>query len=667
MLADVGYLVLVLSLMTAVYSLIGTVLGLRSGNKRLMESARGGILANAFSVTIASLILIYFLLTSDFSIKYVFDYTSRGLPAFYKFAAFWAGNAGSMLLWQWILAVFTAMVSHSRKHELDPSLPWVRVILLINQVFFALMLISIANPFLRTGTGPAPLEGNGLNPLLQNPGMVFHPVTLYLGYVGFAIPFAFAMAALITKRADDEWIRVTRRWSVVAWLFLTLGNLYGGQWAYVELGWGGYWGWDPVENASFIPWLTATAFIHSIMIQERKNMLKTWNMALIIITYLLTLFGTFLVRSGVLTSVHAFGDSKLGAFFLSFIGLMLTASLSLLIDRIQLLKEGREFESFVSRESSFLLNNLLLVGSAAAVFWGTVFPLVSEAIRGVKVTVGAPFFNQTNAPILLAMLFVMGVCPLIAWQRSSVRNLRENFLWPALFALAAGVALWVSLRGSHPYAIIGETVASFVLFATLSEFVRGTLVRRRMTGESLPVAFWRLTTRSRRRYGGYLVHLGIVLMAVGIIASNAYKQEIQKTVKVGERLSVGGYTATFYGLREEILGENDIVFAELPVEKDGKPRGIVRAEKVFYERWDQPSTEVGILGSLQEDFYVILAAWEDGGAKATFKVIVNPLVSWIWLGGYILVFGTVFAVWPGRGSQLGPKYVRSVASHEAAV
>ncbi|KKM11283.1 cytochrome C biogenesis protein [Clostridiales bacterium PH28_bin88] len=664
--ADIGYLAIILSLAISIYSLAGFVVGLKTGNERIMRSAKGGVLAIAFLVTVASLILIYFLVTSDFSIKYVYEYTSKGLPTFYKFSAFWAGNAGSMLLWMWILGIYAAVVAFSRRNENDPSIPYVNIILLINSLFFLLMLTFIANPFARTGLGYVPAEGRGLNPLLQNPGMVFHPVTLYLGYVGFAIPYAFAMAALIIKKADDSWIRVTRRWSVVAWMFLTLGNLYGGQWAYVELGWGGYWGWDPVENASFIPWLTGTAFIHSVMIQERKEMLKAWNISLIIITYLLTLFGTYLVRSGVLVSVHAFGDTQLGYYFFTFIIIMMVASLYLMIDRINLLKEGREFESYISRESSFLLNNLLLVGSAFAVFWGTIFPLVSEAVRGVKVTVSVPFFNQVNAPILLGMLLVMGVCPLIAWQKSSLKNLRDNFLWSMVLAVVTGVAMYLLLPVKRFAPILGETVSLFVLFTIIQEFVRGTRVRRKMTGEGYGTAFWRLVTRNRRRYGGYIVHLGIVLMAIGIIASHAYKQEITRTVTAGEKITLGKYTTTFNGLMQREEGENVIVYADMPVSKDGKNIGAVMPEKVFYELWDQPSTEVGILGSLTEDFYVILSTWDKNGTEATFKVIINPMVAWVWIGGYILVIGTVFAVWPGRGSQLGPKYTRSVERHARA-
>ena len=659
--ADVGFIAILIAFLLSLYGILAFVVGLKSENDRLMESAKGAVLAIAFLTSVASVVLIYLLVKSDFSVEYVYKYTSADLPLFYKVSAFWAGNAGSLLLWAVVLAIYSAIVAYSKKYYQDSSLPYVNIIMLINSAFFLGMLSFVSNPFAGYPVNPA--EGAGLNPLLQNPGMVFHPVTLYLGYVGLAVPFAFAMAALISNRADDNWIKVTRRWSVIAWMFLTLGNLYGAQWAYVELGWGGYWGWDPVENASFIPWLTATAFIHSIMIQERKDMLKIWNMVLIIITYVLTIFGTFLVRSGVLTSVHAFGDSNLGRYFLIFMIAMLAGSLYLLVDRAHLLKEGSEFESYLSRESSFLLNNLLLVGAAFAVFWGTIFPLVSEAVRGVKVTVSIPFFDQVVGPILLAMLFIMGICPLIAWQRSSLKKLRDNFLIPIILSLVFAAAAWFLQPFPKIYSVIAMTVAFFVFLTLVREVWRGTQVRHKMTEEPYHLAFWRLINKNRRRYGGYLVHFGIVLMAFGIIASNGYQQQVDKTVNVGDQIQIADYTITFQGLRQEAEGTNDVVFAEMPVEKNGKHIGDIRPEKIFYKTWEQPSTEVGILGSYKEDLYVILSTWEQNGAVATFKVLVNPLVSWIWVGGYLLVLGTIFAVWPGKGSELGPKYTQGDERH----
>lgn len=658
---QIGYLSIILAFVISVYALLAYIFAIKTENKRLMESAKGGVLAICILGTAASLALIYLLVTSDFSVEYVAHYTSRNLPVFYKFSAFWAGNAGSLLLWAWILAIYTAIVAYSKKHRDMESIPYVVSILLTNVIFFFGMLAFVSNPF-KTLPAP-PADGYGLNPLLQNPGMVFHPVTLYLGYVGFAVPFAYAMAALITKNADDRWIKVTRRWTVIAWMFLTLGNLYGAQWAYVELGWGGYWGWDPVENASFIPWLTGSAFLHSVMIQERKDMLKIWNMALIIITYILTLFGTFLVRSGILTSVHAFGNSSLGTYFLAFMGIMLLASVYLLIDRINLLKAGNEFQSFISKESSFLVNNLLLVVAAFAVLWGTTFPLISEAVRGVKVTVSIPYFNKVAGPLLLAMVFVMGVCPLIAWQKSSLKNLRDNFLIPIILGAAFGVLTHFLYPQPKVWASVAFGVTFFVLVTIVVEFFRGAAVRRRMTGEGYLTALGRLVVRNRRRYGGYIVHLGLIFITFGVIGSNAYMLETKQTLSYGEQITIGDYTLTYQGLAQKAEGPNAVVYAQMPVTKNGQALGNITPEKIFYENWDQPSTEVAILGSLKEDLYVQLAAWENSGAQATFEVHVNPLVSLIWIGGYILVFGTIFAVWPGRGSQLGPKYGRGVSRY----
>jgi cytochrome c-type biogenesis protein CcmF len=654
-LADVAYLALVLAFLLSIYAAAGFVIGTRTNNYRLLESARGGVLAVAFLTTIASLLLFYFLLTGNFAVKYVYGYTSTYLPVFYKFAAFWAGHDGSLLFWAWLLTIFTAIVAYSRDIKEDAGLPWVNVVMLVNSIFFLLLLITNSNPF--ATFDHVPIEGRGLNPMLQNPGMLFHPVTIFLGYVGFAVPFAFAMAALIIRKVDADWIKATRRWSVVAWLFLTLGNLYGAQWAYVELGWGGYWAWDPVENASFMPWLTGTAFIHSIMIQERKDMLKAWNFSLIIVTYLLTLFGTFLVRSGVVISVHDFAASKAGDLFLIFIAIMLAWALFLMIDRAHLLKDKQEFQSILSKESSFLFNNLLLVGSAFAVFWGTIFPIVSEAIRGIRVSVGAPFFNQVNGPIYLALLVLMGVCPLIAWQRSSLKNLYDNFLWPMVLALGTGILLFVVLPDKQLVPILGFVITAFVLATIFVEFYRGVKVRSKLTGDSYALSLGRLMLRNRRRYGGYIVHLGVVLLAIGIIGSSFYKQELAKTVAIGEEIRLGPYTMTYNGLQNRSHGPSAVaVYATMQVYRDGQHVGEVRPEKIFFKNWEHPSTEVSILGNLREDFYVILSRWEDYGQEATFKVYINPLILWMWIGGYLLVLGTLFAVWPGRGTDLGPRY-----------
>lgn len=604
-------------------------------------------------VSMAMLSLFYLLATSQFQYEYVTDYTSSELPVIYKLTALWAGNSGSLLLWTFFLVLYTAMIAFSRKMRGNPMVPYISAILLGNIVFFFLILGFVAKPFVLLDQ--VPMEGHGLNPMLQNPGMIIHPVTLYLGYVGLAIPFAFAMAALILKNVDDFWIKMTRRWTIIAWLFLSLGNIFGGQWAYVELGWGGYWAWDPVENASFMPWLTATAFLHSVMIQERKNMLKIWNISLIITSYALTLFGTFLVRSGVLTSVHAFANSNLGLYFLIFMGVAVIGALYVLMSRYNLLKRSAgEFNSYVSKESSFLINNLLLVGSAFAVFWGTVFPLVSEAINGTKVTVGIPFFNTVQAPILLSLMFLMAVCPLLAWQRSSFKNLKKNFLIPAILSVLA-MALMVVLGIQKAWAVIGYGVIVLLLITHYLEFYRGVKARRKMKKEKVYLALYHLMIKNRRRYGGYIVHLGIACIALGIIGSQNYEVETMKTVNLGESIEVRDYRLNYERLDQKREGINDIVYAELTVFKNGKRIGTIQPEKVFYGNWDQPSSEVGLISTLKEDLYVVLSDWEEDG-KATFIVRINPMIAWLWIGSFLLVIGSVFAVWNGKYNNVTPRY-----------
>lgn len=648
-----GNTAIFLGLMLSVYSMTVMILGIVRQNQRMVDSGKGGVLAVFILAALTMLIMFYLLGTSQFQYQFVNDYTSSDLPLVYKLSALWAGNAGSLMLWLFFLTMYTLMVVYSRKMQHNPMVPYVASIMLANTVFFFFILAFVAKPFVLLDH--VPMDGRGLNPLLQNPGMMIHPVTTYLGYVGLAIPFAFAMAALILKNMDDFWIRMTRRWTIIAWLFLTLGNLFGGQWAYMELGWGGYWAWDPVENASFMPWLTATAFLHSVMIQERKNMLKIWNISLIIVSYALTLFGTFLVRSGVLTSVHAFANSSLGTWFLMFLAFAVFFSLYVLMNRYHMLKQDTgQFESLISKESSFLINNLLLVGSAFAVLWGTVFPLVSEAVRGTKVTVGLPFFNTVQAPILISLMFVLAVCPLIAWQRSTAKNLMKNFLIPALLSLAVcGILLILGMRKT--YAIISYGVVCFMLITHFIEFYRGVKARRKMTGEGRLKALYNLMTRNRRRYGGYIVHFGIALIALGIIGSQNFDQQTMKTVQMGKSFEIGSYTLTYENLGETKEGNNTVIYAELSVLRSGKPIGLVRPEKIFYGNWEESSTEVGLLSSLKEDLYVVLSAWEQDG-RATFIAKVNPMVNWIWFGGIVIMMGTLFALWSGKYGNITPKY-----------
>lgn len=655
MIAAFGRSALLIATGTTAYVIVAFLLGRRPGQKRFLRSARAGVMAVVVLVTLASLALLYALVVSDFSIAYVAEVTGRALPIIYKVSALWAHNAGSMLLWAWVLAL-GMLILFLKDPDHDPKtadlMPLVGGITSAVLLFFLLMLDFVTQPFVTMSNIPP--DGAGLNPLLQNAGMVIHPTTTYLGYAGFTIPFAYAIAALIVRRADDAWMRVTRRWTLLAWVFLSVGMIFGAQWAYVELGWGGYWAWDPVENASLMPWLTATAFFHSVMVQERKGMLKVWNVVLIVMTFILTLFGTFLSRSGVLASVHAFNDTKLGAYFTAFMGLMLAFSLYLIIDRRHLLKEEHFFEAVLSKESSFLANNLLLVGSAFTVLWGTAFPLLSEAVTGQKVTVGPPYFNQVNVPIGLALVLLIGVCPLIAWRKASPANLRRNFLLPfALSVLTAGALLAGGVR--QPWGLLAFAICAFVIYTIGLEIARGVGARRRLAGEGVLVALGRLLTRNRRRYGGYLVHIAVVLMVIGFTGSSIYQKVVEQPVVPGDRITIGRYVLTYMGLGSTTDEQKEVVFANIGVKDRGRDLGVLRPSKEFHVGFENPTTEVAIKGGLDEDLFVILGGWEEGGIPAVLKILVNPLVAWIWLGEYLLVIGTVFAIWPAA------RRVRTVA------
>jgi cytochrome c-type biogenesis protein CcmF len=481
--------------------------------------------------------------------------------------------------------------------------------------------------------------------MLENPGMIIHPPILLAGYIGFTIPFAFAIAALLSRRLSDEWLVAIRRWTLMAWLLLGVGNLIGAWWAYVELGWGGYWAWDPVENAGLMPWLVATAFLHSIMMQRRRGMLKVWNMILIILTFSLAIFGTFLTRSGIISSVHTFAESALGPFFLVFIGVTLFGSLSLLYYRSKELKGEAEMESLVSRESTFLLNNLLLVAAAFAIFLGTIFPVISEAVRGVKISVGAPFFNQVNGPIFLAIILLAGVCTLIGWRRVSTKNLVRNFLWPLIATLILGIALFV-LGIREWYTLVAFFVCSFVLFTIFSEWFRGARARHRIRAENYLKSFFSLLGGNRPRYGGYIVHIAIVLMAIGIVGSSIYNVEKEVTLKPGESMTIKNYTLTYEGIDHFQTQSKEVVSTSLSVYNHGEFVGKLIPEKYFHRSYEQV-TEVAIRSTLLEDLYVILIGWDEDGTTA-FKVLVNPLVNWIWIGGIVFIVGGLIAFWPDR-------------------
>ena len=638
--ATIGYLALILALIASIYSAIAFIPGRR--HPALAHSARSSLLAACGLVSISVAVLTYALLTHNFQIEYVYSYTSRDLSLAYLLSALWAGNDGSLLLWVWLLSLFAVVVVLQKRDIGRELVPYASSIIMVTQTFFLILLLSVANPFQQLPLIPA--DGRGLNPLLENPGMILHPPLLLAGYVGFTIPFAFAMAALLTRRLGDEWLRAIRRWTLLAWLFLGVGIIIGAWWAYVELGWGGYWVWDPVENASLMPWLVATAFLHSTIMQRRRGMLKIWNIVLIILTFSLTIFGTFLTRSGILSSVHAFSESTLGPFFLTFIGITIFGSLGLLYYRSKELKGEAEMESFVSRESTFLLNNLLLVGAAFAIFLGTVFPIISETIRGVKVSVGPPFFNQVNGPIFLALILLTGICALIGWRRISVKNLIRKFLWPLVAALIVVIVLFFS-GVREWYALIAFPVCGFVLSTILYNWFQETRARRRMRTENYLKAFWSLIVANRPRYGGYIVHIAIILIAMGVIGSSFYEIEKEAILTPGESMSIKNYTLTYENMSYYETQSKLVVTATLSVYNRGKLIGKVTPQKYFHRSYEQGVTEVAIRTTLGEDLYVILIGWDEVGTTA-FKVLVNPLVNWIWIGGGVFVLGGLIAFWP---------------------
>lgn len=652
----IGNVTIYLALILAIYAFLVLVLRIKKQNQRLIDSGKGATLSIFILASISVALMLALLGTGQFQFEFVYQYTSTDLPLIYKLTALWAGNAGSLLLWTFLLTLFSVIILYSKKLKETPMIPYVLVFMMLNIIFFYLIVGFVTKPF--TLLDEVPVEGRGLNPMLQDPGMIIHPVLIYLGYVGLTVPFSFAMASLILRNTDSYWIQITRRWTMFAWLFLTLGNVIGGYWAYTELGWGGYWAWDPVENASFMPWLTVTAFLHSVMIQERKKMLKAWNYSLIIISYGLALFGTFLVRSGILTSVHAFAESNLGTYFLIFMATMIFISLYILMNRYQLIqKESGQIEAFISKESSFLINNLILVGGTFAVFWGTIFPLVSEAITGNKVTVGIPFFNTVMSPIMLSLLLLIAICPVISWQRSSAKSLLKDFLIPAVISVVIFVLLFLfGIRDAYP--IISFTIIAFLILTHIAEFIRGTKARQKATNESLIVAFFRMIVRSRRRHGGYIVHIGIAIIAFGIVGSN-FDIERLETLAEGESMTIGDYVLTYEKLSQDIEGRKKTVFANIAVEKNGKHVGYIRPERAIFPNWDEPSTEVAVRSTLKEDLYVVLNGWEED-RRATLQVKINPLVKWIWIGSAVVVFGTIFAIWGGRYGQVAPKYTGTV-------
>ncbi len=673
MIANVGYSSLVLAFLVAVYGAVAAAYGALRRRPDFVESARRAMLLTWPLATLSAVCLVSLLVTGQYQVEYVASVVSNDMPAYLRAAALWGGQAGSLVFWSWLLAAFAAAVGLRNWKRDGELLPWVVVVVMVTLAFFLSLVILFENPFARlwqtldgnlvrallqpAGSMPLiPPDGQGLNPLLLHPGMVLHPPMLYLGFVSFVIPYAFAMAALVTGRTDDRWIRITRRWTLVAWLFLSLGLILGGRWAYDVLGWGGYWGWDPVEIAALMPWLSGTAFLHSVMIQEKRGMLKQWNMALIILTYALVIFGTFLTRSGVLSSVHAFALSAIGPMFFVFIGVTFIVSLALLLRRWAALSGENQLSSILSRESLFLLNNLLFVGILVVCFWGVIFPLVSELFTGQKVTVGPPFYERATAPLWIGLLLLMGIAPLSVWGRTSWKNLGRGLWLPLVVSLVVPLALYLRDVNS-PSALLGYWVAALVGLVTLFEFWRGALARHRRTGESLPQALWRLAGRNRRRYGGYVIHLGVVMMAFGIIGIEMFQTETQGALAAGQQLTLGRYVITYDSLAQwDTPDGRNVTRAVVSVYRDGQPVGQVYPRLDYYYASQQPMTIPGVRSTLEDDLYVLLVGWEPIGSQgATFKVYHNPLVNFVWLGGLVFILGTLVAAWPDRELALATR------------
>ncbi len=646
---NLGSLAILLAFAVAVYAAVASVVGRVKRKPFLIVSGERAVYAIWALITLASAILVTALMTGDFRFAYVAEHSNRSMPILYKFAAWWGGQEGSLLFWSWLLSTYATVVIFTNRHKHRDFMPWVVGVLATVQTFFLLMNNFIANPFQMLATDKlivAVPDGNGLSPLLQYPAMAIHPPMLYLGYVGFTVPFAFAIGSLITRQPGEGWIHTTRRWTLVTWLFQSCGIMLGAAWAYHVLGWGGYWGWDPVENASLLPWLSGTAFLHSVMMQEKKGMMKVWNIVLISATFFLCIFGTFMTRSGVVQSVHAFARSDIGKYFVSFLVLGIAATIYLILDRLDYLKSESQLESVVSRESSFLFNNLILLASCFAVLWGTLFPVISEATTGNKISLDTDWYNRLMVPIGLFLLFLTGVGPLFAWRRSSLDSLRRNFQWPGIASLVLVAAL-VAAGVRHMYALISFGFCLFVALTVIFEFYKGGRSIAAKNHMNLLRAMVELTHRNTRRYGGYLVHMGIVLMFIGF-TGHAFNQAEVKELNNGDSMRVGAYTLRMVNLQQ---GENENYQwhrATMQVSKNGEELGVLEPEKRFYKASRQGTSEVGIRQRPNEDLYLNFGGMSDDNQRAVIQAYVFPLVSWIWIGGLVLIGGTLICLVPSK-------------------
>ena len=639
---ELGRAALVVSLGLIVYALVAGAVAAVTRRRRLAVSAQNALTAAFGSTLVASVVLAVALVRHDFALTYVADHTSRALPTVYALSAFWGGQEGSLLLWLLVLTGYGALAVWLNRRRARDLVAWVVPVIAGVATFFSFLLVGVASPF---QTSPAPVDGAGLNPSLQNPYMVAHPPLLYLGYVGLTVPFAFAIGSLLSGRADERWIVATRRWTLVAWTALGIGQLLGAHWAYQEVGWGGYYAWDPVENAALMPWLASTAYLHSVMIQEKRGMLKVWNVVLVSLAFCLSIFGTFLTRSGVINSIHSFTQSSIGPWFLGFICLVTAFSIGLILHRLPLLRARTQLESLVSREATFLYNNLLLVALCLTILWGVSWPIITEAVHGEARVVGRPYYDFFLRVFGLPLLLLMGIGPLIAWRRASLRGLGRIFAGPFAVMVVVGAILVALGAGSSTPGLVAYTFSAFVLATIVLEFARGTRARRALSNESWPAAFSSLIGRNRRRYGGYIVHAAVVLLAIGVAGSSAYQHVTDKRLAPGQSLAVGGYTLTYRKLEERTRANATEIRALLDVRRGTHELGPIKAGKNAYS--SGPSTEVGIRTNYLtgEDVYVIAEDIGDDGT-VQFRVFVKPLVNLIWLAGLVFLLGSVTAMWP---------------------
>jgi cytochrome c-type biogenesis protein CcmF len=655
--SQIGSFALLLALCLSAYSFVAGLASLfrrDAGAARLGETARRAGIAAFGAVLLAALVLVMAAFQDDFSNAYILQHSNRDLPAAYKFAVLWSGQEGSLLFWSLLLAGYGFVLR--LRYKTDQRLfAHASVVIAAVQVFFLLILNFTAYPFAQA-QGPLRADGNGLNPLLQYPEMVIHPPMLYLGYVGFTVPFAFALGALIMKYPGEKWIHITRRWTMVTWCFLTIGVFLGAHWAYAVLGWGGYWGWDPVENASLMPWLTGTAFLHSVMMQEKRGMLKVWNVWLIFSTFLLSMLGTFLTRSGVISSVHAFAQSSIGDWFVVFMSLTLATCVFFFVKNKSHLRSEHKLESLVSRESSFLFNNLLLLVACFTVLWGTLFPILSEWVQGHKVTVGPPFFNRVIVPIALLLLLLTAVGPLLAWRKTSLESIKRNFLYPAIGSLAVGIVMIIF--GVHPwedpayfYATMAAILCMLVIFTVISEFVRGGRVIAEKTHQNLIGAMAHLYHRNTRRYGGYIVHFGVALAVIGILGT-PFNKEVEKEMGFGDQVTLGPYTLVCQSFTQDDNPNYANEWAIINVFRGGKQITTMFPERRFYKASGQPQTLPRIYPSVKEDLflvtdlYLVYEGKNETTGRPIIKAHLNPLVPWIWTGLIVMVFGTITALIP---------------------